>query len=71
MQRKSAAVMIYSAEQEAGFTPERWLAYLIELRRNGLHAAAEASLTRFRARYPDQTVPPAARGPQPFPAEVK
>lgn len=69
--RKSEAVQIFSAEQETALAPERWLAYLIDLRRSGQHAAADASLARFRARYPDHAVPPGARGPQPFPAEVK
>lgn len=69
--RKAEPVLILSAAQEAELPPERWLAYLIELRRSGQHAPADASLVRFRARYPAQAVPPEARGPQPFPADAK
>ena len=70
MQRNSEPVLRLSAAQEAELPAERWLAYVIELRRSGQHAAADASLVRFRARYPDQVIPPGARGPQPVPADA-
>ena len=51
--------------QEAQLGPERWITYLIELRQRGQHDAADASLLRLRARYPDQTIPPGAASRQP------
>lgn len=65
------APAILSAVHEAELPPERWLAYVIELRRAGLHAAADASLARLRARYPEQGIPADARGPQAFPDSSK
>ena len=65
------APAILSAVHEAELPPERWLAYVIELRRAGLHAAADASLARLRVRYPEQGIPADARGPQAFPDSSK
>lgn len=51
--------------QEAQLTPERWITYLIELRQRGEHDAADASLLRLRARYPEQAIPAAAASGSP------
>jgi hypothetical protein len=59
---------ILSAAREAALTPERWLAYIIDLRRAGEHAAAGASLVRFRARHPDEAVPAQANSQQTAPS---
>jgi hypothetical protein len=48
---------------EADATPEAWVAHLIELRRQGRHADADASLARFRIRFPAYVLPTAARSP--------
>ena len=65
------APAILSAVREAELPPERWLAYVIELRRAGQHAAADASLAHLRARYPEQSIPADASGPQAFPDSSK
>lgn len=46
---------------EAGLTPEAWLRRIIELRRAGSDAEADASLARFVRRHPQVQVPPEAR----------
>ncbi len=38
-------------------SPEAWLADIVELRRQGRTAEAEASLAEFRRRYPDYHQP--------------
>jgi TolA-binding protein len=43
--------------------PEDWLQKIIRLRLDGRHDEAEAELKRFRERYPQSQVPPAALGP--------
>jgi hypothetical protein len=43
--------------------PEDWLQKIIRLRLDGRHDEAEAELKRFRDRYPQWQVPPAALGP--------
>jgi hypothetical protein len=43
--------------------PEDWLKKITRLRLEGRHAEAEAELRRFRERYPQWPVPPAALGP--------
>ena len=50
---------------EAQLTPKRWITYLIELRQRGEHDAADASLLRFRARYPEYVIPSGAASPPP------
>ena len=64
---KREAPALLSISREAELSPERWLACVIELRRAGQHAAADASLARLRVRYPEQSIPANARGPQAFP----
>ncbi len=46
--------------QESTLTPQAWLARIVELRSNGRLAEADASLKRFRDRYPAFQVPAAA-----------
>jgi hypothetical protein len=48
--------------QESTLTPQAWLARIVELRSNGRLAEADASLKRFRERYPAVQVPAAASG---------
>ena len=48
--------------QESTLTPQAWLARIVELRSNGRLAEADASLKRFRDRYPAFQVPAAASG---------
>lgn len=68
----AARPAILSAVREAALTPERWLAYIIDLRRVGEHAAAAASLIRFRARHPEQAIPAQASPLQASPpGEIK
>jgi hypothetical protein len=43
--------------------PEDWLKRITRLRLDGRHEEAEAELKRFRERYPQWPVPPAALGP--------
>jgi hypothetical protein len=43
--------------------PEDWLKKIITLRVDGRHEEAEAELKRFRERYPQWQVPPAALAP--------
>lgn len=64
---KRETLALLSISREAELSPERWLAYVIELRRAGQHAAADASLARLQVRYPEQSIPANARGPQAFP----
>ena len=58
--KATSALTILSPAQETVLTPERWLDYLIGLRQRGEHDAADASLLRFRARYPEQPIPAGA-----------
>ncbi len=48
--------------QESTLSPQAWLARIVELRSNGRLAEADASLKRFRDRYPAFQVPAAASG---------
>lgn len=48
--------------QESTLTPQAWLARIVELRSHGRHGEADASLKRFRDRYPAFQVPAAASG---------
>lgn len=50
---------------ESGLTPEQWLKRIIDLRRAGRHAQAEASLRRFTLRHPQHRIPEEARAPRP------
>jgi hypothetical protein len=43
--------------------PEEWLQKIVRLRTSGRHDEAEAELKRFRERYPQWPVPPAALAP--------
>lgn len=45
-----------AAADAAERTPEQWLARIEELRREGRHAEADASLMEFRKRYPDYPI---------------
>ena len=58
-----APLPLWTEAQEAAQTPENWMRYLVELRRLGQQEAADASLKRFRARYPGYAVPPQAAAP--------
>jgi hypothetical protein len=51
-----------AADAAAPAAPE-WLERIIRLRTEGRHAEADAELKRFRERYPDVPVPPAALPP--------
>jgi hypothetical protein len=42
-------------------SPEQWLQSIAELRRQGLHEAADRSLAEFRRQYPDYKIPEAMR----------
>jgi hypothetical protein len=42
-------------------SPEAWLAHIIELRREGLHAQADESYAAFRRRYPEYRIPETIR----------
>ncbi|HEY8509814.1 MAG TPA: hypothetical protein VIL32_15735 [Steroidobacteraceae bacterium] len=46
------------AERRAN--PDRWLAYIEDLRERGRHSAADRELRAFRKAYPDYPVPPEA-----------
>ena len=45
---------------EAAFSAEEWIKRILDLRRTGRHAEADASLLRFMQRYPQFRVPPEA-----------
>ena len=48
--------------EERGLTEAEWIRRIIDLRRAGRIADADASLRRFVLRYPGYVVPEAARG---------
>ena len=63
---------VLSVAREAALTPEEWISYVIGLRRLGQHEAAQASLKRFRERYPLTPIPAQAfAAPAPPSGEVK
>ncbi len=47
---------VKAAADAAERTPEQWLARIEELRREGRHAEADASLMEFRKRYPEYLI---------------
>ena len=49
--------------EELALTPADWIRRIVELRRSGRHAEADASLRRFVERYPTFRVPDEARAP--------
>ena len=53
------AARLDAARDFEGFAPT-WLERIVKLRSEGRHAEADAELKRFRERYPDVQVPPAA-----------
>jgi hypothetical protein len=55
------------AQRDAELSAPDWLERIVKLRGEGRHAEADAELKRFRERYPDVRVPPAALSP-PSPA---
>lgn len=58
--KTAVALPVLSEPQEATLTPENWLTYILDLRRQGQHDAADTSLKRFRLRFPGYPVPPPA-----------
>ncbi len=58
-----AASPVLSEAREAALAPDAWINYVVDLRRLGQHDAADASLKRFRARYPDFGIPAQANPP--------
>jgi hypothetical protein len=46
------------ARQYAAEPPEKWGEKILELRREGRAAEADALLAEFRQRFPDHAVPP-------------
>ena len=57
------AVRQDAAANEAEFSPQQWLERIVKLRSEGRHADADAELKRFRERYPEVRIPPAALAP--------
>ena len=57
-----AAAAPAASEQalEARFSADEWIKRILDLRRTGRHAEADASLLRFMQRYPQFRVPPEA-----------
>jgi hypothetical protein len=51
------------AQRDAELSAPDWLDRIVKLRGEGRHAEADAELKRFRERYPDVRVPPAALPP--------
>ena len=58
-QGPQSASPVDAAREFEGSAPA-WLERIVKLRGEGLHAEADAELKRFRERYPDARVPPAA-----------
>jgi hypothetical protein len=54
-----SAARLDAARDFEGSAPT-WLERIVKLRSEGRHAEADAELKRFRERYPDVQVPPAA-----------
>lgn len=59
---------ILSEAREAVLLPQEWISYIVDLRRRGANDAADASLKRFRARYPAHPVSAEASGPETRPS---
>lgn len=57
------AVRQDAAANEAELLPQQWLERIVKLRSEGRHADADAELKRFRERYPEIRIPPAALAP--------
>jgi len=57
------AVRQDAAANEAESSPQQWLERIVKLRGEGRHADADAELKRFRDRYPEVRIPPAALAP--------
>jgi hypothetical protein len=50
-------------QRDAELPAKDWIDRIVRLRGEGRHADADAELKRFRERYPDAQVPPAALPP--------
>jgi hypothetical protein len=57
------AVRQDAAANEAESSPQQWLERIVKLRSEGRHADADEELKRFRERYPEVRIPPAALSP--------
>jgi hypothetical protein len=51
------------ATREVDRPAHEWLEQIVKLRSEGRHAEADAELKRFRERFPEVRVPPAALPP--------
>lgn len=58
---RGASVESSAKPVDRELSPEAWLAHIIELRREGLHAQADESYAAFRRRYPEYRIPETIR----------